>query len=216
VKLREVMVAMQWAKTGRSRKPFRQRQRGHSRRRALTVWVTRSVLAVLLVVMAWMGSQFPVMREYLRLVFVPGAAAVTPWAVWLDWQPQGETITPVWVALTGRQDARTFDWPVESVSYTAAEGGVYLSSARGVAVKAVLPGRAVRIDNVGGEVTLDHGSGMQTIYRGLGEVLVQQGDEVTEGQIIGRMGTTERLFFALSLANRLVDPTLRLRSPGPR
>lgn len=204
-------MARQWWKKGRPRKPLRQ-QRGEARR-ALTVWVTRGVLAALFVVMTWVGSQFAVLREYLRFVFVPGAAAVTPWSGWLDWQPREEAVLPVWVALTGRQDALTFAWPVAIESYTAAEGGVYLKSARGAAVQAALAGGAVEVDERLSEVTLDHGSGMRTVYRGLGELFVKQGDSVALGQILGRVGQSERLFFALSRANRLVDPTTRVRSP---
>ncbi|MBT9156378.1 MAG: hypothetical protein DDT37_01363 [Firmicutes bacterium] len=165
--------------------------------------------------MTWGASQFADLREYLRFVFVPGAAAGTPWAVWLDWQPQEEVALPVWVAVTGRQDALAFDWPVESVSFTKAEGGVYLESTRGGAVQAVLAGNAVQVDEPLGQVTLDHGSGMRTVYRDLGEIIVRQGDQVALGQILGRVGHSERLFFALSLANRLVDPTTRVRS-SPR
>jgi murein DD-endopeptidase MepM/ murein hydrolase activator NlpD len=204
-------VARQWWKKGRPRKPWRQK-RGEARR-ALTLWVTRGVLAALFVVMTWLGSQFAELREYLRFVFVPGAAAGTPWSGWLDWQPREEAVVPVWVALTGRQDSLTFAWPVAHASYTAAEGGVYLASARGAAVQAVLAGAVAEVDEQLGQVTLDHGSGMRTVYRGLGELLVSQGDRVEVGHVLGRVGPSERLFFALSLANRLVDPTTRVRSP---
>lgn len=206
-------MAKQWWKKGRPQKSLRQR-RGECRR-ALTVWVTRSVLAALLVLMTWVGSQFAVMREYLRFVFVPGAAAGTPWSVWLDWQPREEAALPVWVALTGRQDALAFDWPVEGVNYSAADGGVYIESAHGSAVQAVLAGNAVQVDAPGGQVTLDHGGGMRTVYRGLEAPVVRQGERVALGQVLGRVGPDARLFFALSIANRLVDPTTRVRS-SPR
>ncbi|MBT9154035.1 MAG: hypothetical protein DDT39_00701 [Firmicutes bacterium] len=101
------------------------------------------------------------------------------------------------------------------MSFTKAEGGVYLESTRGGAVQAVLAGNAVQVDEPLGQVTLDHGSGMRTVYRDLGEIIVRQGDQVALGQILGRVGHSERLFFALSLANRLVDPTTRVRS-SPR
>ena len=204
-------VARQWWKKGRPRKPWRQK-RGEARR-ALTLWATRGVLAALFVAMTWLGSQFADLREYLRFVFVPGAAAGTPWSGWLDWQPRQEAVVPVWVALTGRQDALTFAWPVVHESHSDAEGGVYLETARGAAVQAVLAGVVVTVDAQLGQVTLDHGSGMRTVYRGLGELLVSQGDRVEVGHVLGRVGPSERLFFALSLANRLVDPTTRVRSP---
>ncbi|MBT9154036.1 MAG: hypothetical protein DDT39_00702 [Firmicutes bacterium] len=47
-------VARQWWEKGRPRKPLRQRRGEH--RRALTVWVTRSVLAALLVAMTWVAG----------------------------------------------------------------------------------------------------------------------------------------------------------------
>jgi murein DD-endopeptidase MepM/ murein hydrolase activator NlpD len=163
--------------------------------------------------MTWVGSQFGALREYLRFVFVPGAAAGTPWSGWLDWQPREEAVVPVWVALTGRQDALTFAWPVAHESYAAAEGGVYLTSARDAAVQAVLAGVVVEVNEQSGQVTLDHGGNMRTVYRGLGELFVSQGDRVALGHVLGRVGPGSRLFFAVSLANRLVDPTTRVRSP---
>ena len=53
-------------------------------------------------------------------------------------------------------------------------------------------GRAQRAGGYGNLVELDHGKGLQTRYGHLSKILVNPGDQVRRGQLIGLMGSTGR------------------------
>ena len=53
-------------------------------------------------------------------------------------------------------------------------------------------GRAQRAGGYGNLVELDHGKGLQTRYGHLSKILVNPGDRVRRGQLIGLMGSTGR------------------------
>ena len=65
----------------------------------------------------------------------------------------------------------------------------------------------------GGTIIIDHGFGIHTTYLHLSKVLVEVGDEIKQGQIIGQMGATGRatgshLDWRLNWKNIRLDPSL--------
>jgi murein DD-endopeptidase MepM/ murein hydrolase activator NlpD len=63
----------------------------------------------------------------------------------------------------------------------------------------------------GHTVVIDHGDGRQTRYAHLSEPLVQAGESVTEGQVVGKSGNSGRstgphLHFEMLVNGRAVDP----------
>ena len=63
----------------------------------------------------------------------------------------------------------------------------------------------------GKEVVIDHGYGYETIYAHLNEILVERGDKVSRGEVIGSLGNTGRstgphLHYEVRKGNRAVDP----------
>ncbi len=76
--------------------------------------------------------------------------------------------------------------------------GVDLASSYGAPILAAASGRVV-VSKVGGwgggygnYVVIQHGNGTQTLYAHMSEVLVQNGETVSKGQQIGKMGSTGR------------------------
>ena len=70
---------------------------------------------------------------------------------------------------------------------------------------------------VGKVIEIEHNNGLITIYQSLGEVSVNKGDSVGQGQIIGKSGTNEmdkelgnHLHFEIYENGHNVDPTLYL------
>jgi len=65
-------------------------------------------------------------------------------------------------------------------------------------------------------IVLDHGAGLETTYSHLSTALVRCGERVTQGQAIGRIGSTgwstgPHLFFEVRRGGAAVDPTAYLR-----
>lgn len=92
--------------------------------------------------------------------------------------------------------------------------GVDLRAQFGQRVAAAFGGRvllAVEHFFSGKTLYLDHGEGVVTMYMHLSEIMVSQGQRVTKGQTIGRIGATGRvtgphLHFGMSILGGLVDP----------
>jgi murein DD-endopeptidase MepM/ murein hydrolase activator NlpD len=93
-------------------------------------------------------------------------------------------------------------------------GGVDLRGAPGTIVKCPAQGRvALTMDSYfsGLLVLVDHGQGLISGYRHLSEIMVNEGDMLAQGQIIGRVGATGRvtgphLHFDIHLKNATIDP----------
>lgn len=74
--------------------------------------------------------------------------------------------------------------------------GLDLRGASGTPIKACADGRVVLCDDLyfsGKTVYLDHGQGVFTAYLHMSELLVQNGQEVRKGQVIGKVGATGRV-----------------------
>jgi murein DD-endopeptidase MepM/ murein hydrolase activator NlpD len=100
----------------------------------------------------------------------------------------------------------TFGYPVITLTVTSAYGaireyetgfgrhaGVDLDGETGDPAYAVAGGRVVLSEPLqvrGNTVVLDHGLGVYSTYCHLSELYVEEGDEVSNGEVIGALGTT--------------------------
>lgn len=86
--------------------------------------------------------------------------------------------------------------------------GLELAAAASEQVRSVLPGRVESISpsDDGFEVVVTHGSGWQTVYRGIRSVAVKIGDMVDQNQMLAQAGEDGRIFFALFYENEPVNP----------
>lgn len=139
-------------------------------------------------------------------------------------------------ALSAR-DLGQLPWPVEGDllyhfgperrpnGVTLRRNGIGISAEPGTAVRAVKQGTvavAGPMEGWGRGVVLSHGAGFYTLYLYLGEVRVQQGQDVAAGHVLGSVGATAtdgpHLFFRLHApvqgqAPAAVDPLPWLRTP---
>jgi len=98
--------------------------------------------------------------------------------------------------------------------------GVDLSAGDGEAIRAAASGVVVHAGargNYGDAVEIDHGDGTTTLYAHASQLLVREGDTVTPGQTIARVGHTGRatgshLHFEVRQGGRAVDPTRALKN----
>ncbi len=101
--------------------------------------------------------------------------------------------------------------------------GVDLRAADGEPVKAAGAGvvrRAGALGGYGEAVEIDHGNGLTTLYAHAAELLVREGDRVTQGQLIARVGHSGRatgphLHFEVRQDGKAQDPRAILDAPTP-
>ena len=96
--------------------------------------------------------------------------------------------------------------------------GVELSTPMHASVQAVMDGRIQQIQSERAQglvVTIDHGDDWQTVYRGLAQLQVREGQLVKQGQTIGLVGSNEqgqngRLLFEIRQADTPLEPRMYL------
>ncbi len=96
------------------------------------------------------------------------------------------------------------------------------SAAAGAPVHAAGGGQVALAEDhffAGKSVFIDHGGGLISMYFHLSEILVEPGESLERGQLIGKVGSTGRstgphLHFGLRWQGARVDPTLLLAPPG--
>jgi septal ring factor EnvC (AmiA/AmiB activator) len=101
------------------------------------------------------------------------------------------------------------------VSGSAFERGVFLESTANQDVRAVFAGRVVfsgKLKGYGETVIINHGDRFFTIYAFLARRKKRMGESVTQGEVIGRVGTAEdkfdkRLYFEIREADKALAPT---------
>ncbi|HHV34529.1 MAG TPA: M23 family metallopeptidase [Syntrophomonadaceae bacterium] len=108
---------------------------------------------------------------------------------------------------------RGFGWQRDASNWLYFHEGIELAVTKGTIVRAVLPGKVVRVETdkrIGKVLVIEHDHDCATLYGRLGEAGVKTGQEVVQGQVIG---TTEDTLFYFQLrdGDKLVDPTSRLQ-----
>jgi murein DD-endopeptidase MepM/ murein hydrolase activator NlpD len=98
--------------------------------------------------------------------------------------------------------------------------GVDLAEAEGAEIHAAAAGRIAHAGPAGGYgimVEIDHGNGLATVYAHMSEALVEEGQEVNKGTVLGRLGSTGRstgphLHYEVRVDGEPVDPERYLRA----
>jgi septal ring factor EnvC (AmiA/AmiB activator) len=97
--------------------------------------------------------------------------------------------------------------------------GIDIETPEGTPIRAVAPGSVAYrgwLKGYGNLLVLDHGDGYHTLYAHASQILVDEGDQVKGGELIGRVGETgsvegPRLHFEVRSQSRAEDPQLWLR-----
>jgi septal ring factor EnvC (AmiA/AmiB activator) len=97
--------------------------------------------------------------------------------------------------------------------------GIDIEAPEGTPIRAVAGGTVAYrgwMKGYGNLLVLDHGDGYYTLYAHASQILVDEGDQVKGGELIGRVGETgsvegSRLHFEVRYQSRAEDPQLWLR-----
>jgi len=97
-------------------------------------------------------------------------------------------------------------WPHYGIDIAAKKGTKIKSSATGIVTMA-----EPDLYYTGGTIIMDHGHGISTIYSHLDELYVKVGDKISQGDIIGTVGSTGRstgphLDFRINWFQTRLDP----------
>lgn len=112
----------------------------------------------------------------------------------LDWPLEGDIITGYGFAYSEVYG----DWRLHP--------GIDIAGER-AAIRTAAPGKVTVVSREDGWVVeIDHGGGVVTAYRNLGEVGVRRGQKVTAGQVIGKLGDASHLHFEVRVDGSAQDP----------
>ena len=134
------------------------------------------------------------------------------------------TITPQGFGLNYPVEKATISSPFgqrknpTDTSKTEMHGGIDFAAPLNSPVQAVLPGKVASIekspDGFGNRVLVEHPNGSTSYYAHLNDVNVKQGDELTQGQALGTVGSTGKStgphveFGILDKSGKPIDPSL--------
>ncbi len=111
-----------------------------------------------------------------------------------------------------------FSWSTGGIitqNFSWYHAGVDIANNYGTGIAAADSGRVISVQYLnsgyGYHVIINHGNGFQTLYGHLSKIYVNEGDDITRGQIIGLMGSTGRstgnhLHFEIHAGNTPVNP----------
>jgi murein hydrolase activator len=125
----------------------------------------------------------------------------------LPWPAEGRVVTGF-----GREAHPRFG--TETV-----RSGIDIEAPEGAPIRAVATGTVAYrgwLKGYGNLLVLDHGDGYYTLYAHASQILVDEGDQVKGGELVGRVGETgsvegPRLHFEVRYQSRAEDPQLWLR-----
>lgn len=128
--------------------------------------------------------------------------------------PQLSFIKPV----SGRDSGRFGARRVFNKQPRNPHSGMDIASPTGKSIKATAAGKVLYVGDLfftGKVVYLDHGSGLISLYAHMNKTLVKKGQQIQQGQIIGKVGKTGRatgphLHWSVYLNGNAVDPALFL------
>lgn len=96
--------------------------------------------------------------------------------------------------------------------------GIDIAAPAGASVRAAATGKVkIVTDSVqfGTILIIDHGQNIETIYGHLTDVLVKESDEISQGQVVARVGKTGAavsvLYFELRENGKAIDPLSRIK-----
>ena len=132
--------------------------------------------------------------------------------IWINTNPDLEFIAPTKGTTSGVFGTRRF--------YNGIEGrfhnGYDIAAVTGTPVIAPSSGKIVLIGHFfynGKTIVIDHGKGVKSLLIHLNKILVNKGQQVRKGDIIGRVGTTGKstgphLHWSVLMNNTYIDPEL--------
>lgn len=142
---------------------------------------------------------------------------------------QGQAVAPT---LDVRKFRGLLDWPAEG-AVSAAFGvaihprfktevphpGLDIEAGTGTPIRSVFDGKVVFADWLRGyglTAIVDHGAELLSVYAHASALVVERGDELVRGQLLGQVGETGSLrgpylYFELRLGGQPIDPTVWLR-----
>ncbi len=145
------------------------------------------------------------------------AAVLADLTVYVEKQKEGWDAIPAISPVDGEYwISSAFGW--RASPFTGARefhNGLDMAGRKGTPVVAAANGRVDQVFNdnaLGRGLSIDHGNGIRTIYGHLEKVLVRQGERVTRGEPVGRMGSTgtrstgPHLHYALKVDGQYVNP----------
>ena len=130
--------------------------------------------------------------------------------IWYDQNPDLKFIIPADGVITGRFGTKRF--------YNGMEGnfhnGLDVAAEKGSPIVSPSNGKIILIGNYyynGKFILLDHGKGLKSIFIHLDEILVEKGQVVNKGDLIGKIGSTGKstgphLHWSLLLSKTYVNP----------
>lgn len=101
--------------------------------------------------------------------------------------------------------------------------GIDIAAPAGASVRAAATGKVkVVTDSMqfGKMLIMDHGQGVETVYGHLADILVKEGDTVSQGQVVARVGKTGAaatvLYFELRENGKAIDPLSRIKGEAAK
>lgn len=127
--------------------------------------------------------------------------------------------TEISVPVSGKV-IREYGWSQSSIDdLERFHSGIDISSPVGSSVTAALDGKVTRVSkdaSLGQYITIDHGNGTHTLYGGVTDVMIVEGEEVKAGQEIAVVGEGDvaggGLHFELREDDKLIDPLTRMQA----
>ena len=117
-----------------------------------------------------------------------------------------------------------FGWRVHPISkQEMMHEGIDIEATLGTNIRAAATGKVKTITEnaqYGKMIIIENSQDVETVYGHLGEIIVSQGDTISQGQVIGKVGKTgmvssAMLYFEIREKGKAIDPETRLKGDFP-